>query len=167
MKTFTKIFFIIIIFYSCDNDESINISDQVDDKLIEEYTYDPYGVIFKITNDINYAFDLNFDSVAFAKFQYNPTLGDARVDMYNIDHFTWIPYGYYVNWQYNYTGQKFVTIITNISEEDYIINAALKTYSCNPSEVNNEWFQSIFPYPVNDTVYVSISKLIDDIINSK
>ena len=112
MKTLIKIFILTIILCSCDNDEHVDISDHVDDKLIEEYTYDSYGVVFKIKNDINYAFNLDFDSVAFAKFQYNPTIGDARVDMYNIDHFTWIPYGHYVNWRYNYTGQKLITIIT-------------------------------------------------------
>ena len=161
VKTLIKILILSIIFYSCDNDESLDITDHIDDKLVEEYTYDPYGVVFKITNDINNAFNYDFDSLAFAKFQYDPVLF-TKADLFNIECFTWISFGCHVNWRYNYTGQKQITIVTKINEDTAIVSAALKLYSCDPSEVDEEWFQEIFPYPVNDTVHVSISKLIED-----
>ena len=166
MKALIIITIFSILLYSCNEEEFPDKDPNVNDKLVEEYTYDPYGVVFKIKNDINNAFNLNFDSLAFSKFQYdyfNVTVDDLN----KIEYFTWIPYDHYVNWRYNYTGKKFVTIITNISEEGFIINSAIKTYSCNPSEISEEWFQEVFPYPVDDTVYVNISDIIDDILTLK
>ena len=134
-------------------------------KLVEELTYDPYGVVFKITNDVNYingvGEDVNFDSLAFCKFHYYDYYETDSDDLNNREYFTWIPYGHYVCWRYNYTGEKQV-IITNIDAYGRFVYGFIKKYTCDPSEVDTEWFQEIFPYPVNDTVYVSINKLIED-----
>lgn len=166
MKALIIITLFSIIFYSCSKEDSPVKESNMNDKLIEEYTYDPYGVVFKIKNDIDSAFNIDFDSLAFSKFQHN--YFNVTVDDINkIEYFTWIPYDHYVNWRYNYTGEKNITIITNISNEGFIINSAIKTYSFDPSEVSKEWFQEIFPYPLNDTVYVNISNIIDDILTLK
>ena len=165
MKTLFKILVLFIIFCSCDEDDSIEVIDHSNDKLIEEYTYNPYGVVFKITNDINSVYDFEFDSLTFGKFHYDypyDSLGTFLDDIHNIEHFTWIPYGHYVSWRYNYTGEKQIIIVTNINEDGAIIFGLMKKYSCDPSEIDTEWFQEIFPHPVNDTVYVSINKLIED-----
>lgn len=165
MRTLLIFLILSITIYSCNEEESPNKDSNVNDKLVEEYTYDPYGVVFKIKNDINNAFNMDFDSIAFSKFQhnyYNVTVDDLN----NVEYFTWIPYGHFVNWRYNYTGQKFATIITNIDTEGNISNSAIKLYSCDPSEIDEEWFQEIFPNPLNDTVYVNISSIINDIISN-
>ncbi len=169
MKILLKILVFLIIFYSCEEDGSTEVIDYSSNKLVEEFTFDQYGVLFKIINDYNsdsdYSFD--FDSVALSKFhyeiKYNVSGTTINNDIHNKEHFTWIPYGYYVNWRYNYTDEKQVVIVTNINNEGNYYLGFIKEYSCNPAEVDAEWFQELFPYSSNDTVYVSISKLIEDI----
>ena len=170
MKTLIKILMLSIVLYSCDSDESLDIVDHIDDKLVEEYTYDPYGVIFKITNDLDHIEGVSqnesFDSLVFCKFHYELNSETVSNDVHNIEYFTWIPYGHYVYWRYNYTGDKQV-IITSFNENNQFIYAFIKKYSCKPDDIDTDWFQYIFPYPINDTVYVSMAKIIEDIITTK
>ena len=163
MKTLIKILILSIIFYSCDKNDPVEVIEYHDDKLVEELTYDPYGVVFKITNDVNYINSDNEspDSLAFGKFHYFDYYETDIDALNNREYFTWIPYKHYVCWRYNYTGEKQI-IIANTHEDGYFIYGNCKKYSCDPSEVDTAWFQEIFPYPVNDTVYVSINKLIED-----
>ncbi len=162
MRTLFKVLLISIIVFSCDKDEPIINQNYIDKNLVEEYTYDPYGVVFKITNDINSAFNLDFDSLALAKFHFE-SLYTSKEDLFNRECYTWIPYGKHVNWRYNYSGEKQITMIPKITEDTLIVCMVGDVYFRDPSEIDTDWFQELFPYPVNDTVYVSIAKLVDDI----
>ena len=165
MKTIIKILLVVIILYSCDKDEPIIKQNYVDVNLVENYTYDTDGVVFKITNDIKYAFNLDFDSLALAKFHFE-TLYTTKEDLFDRESYTWIPYGHHVNWRYNYTGEKQITIIPKITEDTLVVCMVGDVYFRDPSEIDTDWFQKLFPYPVNDTVYVSISNIIDDITSN-
>ena len=52
MKIIFKILILLIIFCSCDKDDPTDKNNPTNNKLVEEYTYNPYGVVFKIENDI-------------------------------------------------------------------------------------------------------------------
>lgn len=147
--------------------------------LIEQYTYDSTGIIFKITNDVEHAwnYDANnfigaiqkIDSIALGKFEYN---GDSN-DYFNKKHYTWFTKkGQYVYWKYKYLdGLKHLIVvfpnIYNVNNDpgkrycDYETSLTCTTASSASSQI-----QLLFPI-VNDTVVMHLTAINQNFVYYK
>jgi len=161
---------------SCQKNDSIVIAPKKV-LMIEEYIHDDDGVIFKITNDIDSLINnrtkliQKIDSLSFKKFHFSFSTDSVN----NRSTYTWMKKDEYVCWKYKYVydgpvpklnpndDRYFLTVlIDNPAAND--INTKYCTYDkliyYNQSDIVTAAYQSVFPYPVNDTVYVSISAFL-------
>jgi hypothetical protein len=136
--------------------------------LIEEYTYDPAGVVFKIVNNIDGGWNYidkvfeKIDSVYLKKFQYYQGEGDPRFS----SNYTWFTKkGQYICWRYPYIfeGYKYLEIGF---QNDNKIYSYLSVILCSQEASSGVTFQQLFPAPINDTVYVNLSWIRSDRVRS-
>jgi len=190
MKTFILLFIFSICLISCQKNDDVitTLSAPLDEitpldtvvkvrnYFIEEYTHDIDGVVFKITNDIDSLINnrtkliQKIDSLSFKKFQF-PFSTDS---VNNRSTYTWMKKGDYVCWRYKYVydGQipkinpnddrYFVSIIINNPSSSDTYCTYDKLFYFNQVDVDKVRYQNIFPYPVNDTVYVNISSIFKE-----
>jgi hypothetical protein len=147
-----------------------------DPNLIEEYTYDSTGVVFKIINDVERAWNAipsvdslqKADSLAFGKFDY-PGTSTGNYFIYNRKYYTWFTKkGQYVCWRYKYiddvVNYRFdrsvkyynVYIPYHKDEVDYI-GCCTFVYT-DIAASKSELYPSMFPL-VNDTVTLYLTHL--------
>jgi hypothetical protein len=162
-----KNLFFLILLISCQKDK---IPITKDSLLIEEFIYDHEGVVFKITNDIDSAYNylekcnISIDSIALRKF-HNP----AYLDYFG-NGWTWFTKkGQYVCWRDKYTsndlgynGFKWMDLvfpnkIRKISQDRFCVYGI--SIDCNESVSSLPAFKNIFPVPYQDTVFVKLSNL--------
>jgi hypothetical protein len=164
------------ILFSCKKIEDPIIPEE--NLLIEEFTYHQDGVVFKIVYDVENAiyripntaddlFAIKIDSICISKFHY---YGPRN---FFSEGYTWFTKkGQYVCWRYKYTSEAggyendkcmdliFPNRFLEYSSEKFVVYSQFitNTYeaSLNPS------FQAIFPKPINDTVYVKLSRFRPD-----
>jgi hypothetical protein len=170
----TILIFSNIVFIGCKK-EKIDIQKH-ENLLIEEFVYNPNGVVFKITNDVDsaayqlidlngafyYTFHFKIDSIALKKFLYNGPENPLT------NNYTWFTKkGQYVCWKYEYVHisepyDKYIDMVIpnrykNLSVSKFIFYRGLTTCTYNSSLTAA--FQKVFPKPLNDTVYVKLSSL--------
>jgi hypothetical protein len=172
MKTtiYSLLLIITSLFISCKKDKN-NLNDPLPKKenlLIEEFTYDTAGVVFKITNDIDEAWNCQEniiekpDSVYLKKFNF---VGD---DDPIGPKYTWFTKrGQYACWRYQYIdgGIKYMEIGFLNKHRPYIpykYSSFAFTIGCTIYSLESMDFQRIFPKPVNDTVFVRLSAIRPD-----
>ena len=142
--------------------------DSIDKKYtqVEQYTFDSDGVVFKIINDIDsfkscqYDSKHKIDSLLFGKFQHNSIPSNDSLDVYSdIRYFTCLKINQYVSWRYKYIDDS----IKHIRVVLYLNYPQTCSYSTtllfDSITASTSWFQSMFPYPVNDTIEVKVSNI--------
>jgi hypothetical protein len=185
MKTLILFFIFAVCLISCEKNDDTNLiysekNDEVDkpqveirNPFIEEYVYDSGGVVFKITNDIDSLINNRtqtlqlIDSLAFKKLHYRNTIDSIN----NKDVYTWMKKGDYVCWRYKYifdgpinstNSRYFISTVidnplsTTITDKYCEYSISLYYYQIDTEKYD---YKNIFPYPVNDTVYVNISSI--------
>lgn len=141
--------------------------------LIEEFTNDPTGVVFKIVNDLDSAFyrapnefvdlfKIKIDSVCLKKFMYN------GIESPLTNNYTWFTKkGQFVCWRYKYfhTSEPFDKSVDLILPNRHREISPLKfcfyrgSTVCTYESSQTIAFQRVFPQPINDTVHVKLSSL--------
>jgi hypothetical protein len=139
-------------------------------KMVESIIYDPNGVVFKITNDINQGYNYqeivehgnsfweNIDTIYLKRFY---SMSNASVFDSN---YVRIGKGDYICWRYNYVYQGYRNIYmafknprTNNLEYSHCIYGTALSYG------DNNWFKARFPEPINDTVKVMLSSFFAEL----
>lgn len=137
-----------------------------DPNLIEEYTYDPSGVVFKIVDDVEHAWNYQeyriqpIDSICLSKFEYI-----GSVDSMYTKNYTWFTKkGQYVYWRYKYIheGGKHLTVIFPNIYRRHVVGFEICGFTgyidCNINSSRYNDFQFLFPL-VNDTVQMRLSNI--------
>jgi len=172
MKTVILFLLIILLFcVSCKKQDlnPVNKEPYKNSLLIEEYIHDSTGIVFKIINDIDSAynyqekFNQKVDSVYLKKFHI--FIGDTN--MYSTTYTWFSKKGQYVCWRYNYIDGNSKLIDIGFPNHIRYYNpwkyCGFVTYIfC--SEPSRESYQLLqrFPKPINDTVYCKLSSFFPD-----
>jgi hypothetical protein len=164
--------------FSCKkHEDSLDSEDTIseDNRLIQVYTYDSNGVVFKIVNDVDsaayqmqdtyggfyYTFHYKVDSICLKNWHYNGP------EDFSSENFTWFTKrGQYVCWRDVYIGkirsEKRCDIFIpnrykNLRKVDYLeYGGAIMTDSI---AYRHPDFKLVFPEPILDTVYVKLSNM--------
>jgi len=159
--------------FSCRKHE--DSLDNEDTNLIQVYTYDTNGVVFKIVNDVDsaayqmqdihggfyYTFHYKVDSICLKNWHYNGP------EDFSDENFTWFTKrGQYICWRDVYIGnirsEKWCDIFIpnkfmNLRNVKYL--GYCGSIMTDSIAYRHPDFKKLFPEPVDDTVYVKLSNM--------